>query len=89
MVKRMGITETRKEFNNLATSLGVDETISVTNRGKEVLAIMPWEAYEAITETLEILSDSESTDTLKKGIEDFRKNRTRDWEDVIGELDLV
>jgi prevent-host-death family protein len=55
MVKRMGITETRKELNNLATSMGVDDTISVTNRGKEVLAIMPWEAYETITETLEIL----------------------------------
>ena len=41
----------------------------VTSRlGKPVLAVMPWELYETITETLEVMADEELTSVLKESI---------------------
>ena len=37
MIKHIPISETRKIINTLALELGPDDTVSVTNRGKEVL----------------------------------------------------
>jgi PHD/YefM family antitoxin component YafN of YafNO toxin-antitoxin module len=45
----------------------------VTRRVRPVLAVMPWELYESITETLEVLSDRELMGTLRKSLADVRK----------------
>jgi PHD/YefM family antitoxin component YafN of YafNO toxin-antitoxin module len=50
--------------------------ITVTRRGKPVLAVMPWELYDSITETLEILSDEKLMKTLRKSLQEARKGRT-------------
>ena len=83
MVKHIGITEARKEINNLANHLKSEDTVSVTKRGKGVLAIIPWETYEAITETLEIISDTKGFELLKKGIEDYKNERIIDWDEAL------
>ena len=44
-------------------------TVAVTRRGKPVLAIMAWDDYEAILETLEVLSDDEATEQLRHSIQ--------------------
>ena len=64
MIKHIPISETRKIKNTLASELGPDDMVSVTNRGKEVLAILPWETYEALIETLEIATAPESLKEL-------------------------
>jgi prevent-host-death family protein len=89
MIKTLPISEARKEINNIATTLEREDTISVTSRGREVLAILPWETYEAITETLEIMSDPDMMHTLKQSIEEYKSGKTEDWEDVKKELGLV
>jgi antitoxin YefM len=48
----------------------------VTRRGKPVLAVMPWELYDSITESLEILSDEKLMKSLRKSLQEFRKGRT-------------
>jgi PHD/YefM family antitoxin component YafN of YafNO toxin-antitoxin module len=40
-----------------------------------VLALLPWELYESILETLEVLSDPETTAALQSSLEDIRKGR--------------
>jgi prevent-host-death family protein len=40
----------------LARSRG-KKTVAITRRGKRVLAVMPWDQYESLVETMEILSD--------------------------------
>jgi prevent-host-death family protein len=50
--------------------------ITVTRRGKPVLAVMPWELYDSITETLEILSDEKLMKALRKSLQETRKGRT-------------
>jgi antitoxin YefM len=56
--------------------------ITVTRRGKPVLAVMPWELYDSITETLEILSDEKLMKTLRKSLQEARKGRTYSMADV-------
>lgn len=52
----------------------------MTNHGKEVFAILRWETYESIAETLEILSDPEGYDNLKAGIAQAQQGKLIDFE---------
>jgi len=56
--------------------------ITVTRRGKPVLAVMPWESYDAIIETLEIGSDKKLMKTLRKSLQEARKGRTYSMAEV-------
>ena len=47
MVKQMSITETRKRITSLENDLSYEDTISVTNHGKEVFALLRWDTYES------------------------------------------
>ncbi len=88
MIKHLSISETRKRISSLEQELKHEETISVTKHGKEVLAVMRWDTYEAIAETLEILADDESYGELKQGLEQLRKGELVDLEDLKKELDV-
>ena len=57
MVKQLSISETRKRITSLEDDLSFNDTISVTNHGKEVFALLRWDTYESIAETLDIISD--------------------------------
>lgn len=89
MIRNIPISEARKEINNLAATLRPEDTVSVTNRGKAVLAILPWDTYEAITETLEVMSDPETMAALRRSIAEYRDGRSEDWDTVKKELGLV
>jgi len=89
MIKHMPISETRKRITHLASELSPEDTVSVTNRGKEILAILPWETYEAIAETLQILSDPRMMEQLKNGLDDIKNERLHDLDEVKRDLGLV
>jgi PHD/YefM family antitoxin component YafN of YafNO toxin-antitoxin module len=40
-----------------------------------VLAVMPWEFYESIVETLDVLSDPDMVSTLRDSLEDLKRGR--------------
>ncbi len=64
MTKTMPMVDARKRLTNLPEELLHGDTIDiaqVTRRGRPVLAVMPWELYESISETLEVLGDGELT----------------------------
>jgi antitoxin YefM len=50
--------------------------VTVTRRGKPVLAVMPWDLYDSITETLEILGDEMLMKALRRSLHEARKGRT-------------
>lgn len=50
--------------------------VTVTRRGKPVLAVMPWDLYESIVETLEVLGDPQLMKALRRGIQEARRGRT-------------
>ena len=53
MLKDIPITEARHELTSLPERLAkTPGAVAVTRRGKAVLAIMPWDLYESLVETL-------------------------------------
>ena len=78
MTRLMPMMEARNRLTHLPEDLssGRPDTVAVTRRGKPVLAILPWEHYEAIVETLEVLSDPKLMAALRKSAEDIKRGRT-------------
>jgi antitoxin YefM len=62
--------------------------VTVTRRGKPVLAVMPWELYDSLMETIEILSDEKLMKALRKSLQEARKGRTYSIEQVRKKLGL-
>ncbi|MCX5856174.1 MAG: type II toxin-antitoxin system prevent-host-death family antitoxin [Deltaproteobacteria bacterium] len=86
MIRQMQISEARKRLNELHKEIGPDETVSITSRGKQVFALMPWELYESMTETIEILGDPALMASFERGLNDIREGRLTDWETVKKEM---
>ncbi len=81
MVSEMTITEARKKITSLEDTMDYEDTISITNHGKEVFALLRWDTYECIQETLEILADEQLTKDLAVGIQQAKENKLVDFED--------
>ncbi len=60
--------------------------VTVTQHGKPVMAILPWELYESIMETLEIMGDTELMAAFRQGVKELAEGRVRPWEEVKKEL---
>jgi prevent-host-death family protein len=74
---QLTITKAREALLDLPERLAktTDKTVSITRHGRPVLAVLPWELYESIIETLEVLGDPEATAALRSSLEDIRKGR--------------
>ena len=49
--------------------------MTITRRVRLVLAVLPWEFYESIIETLDILGDPEMVRALRESLEDLKRGR--------------
>ena len=74
---QLTITKAREALLDLPERLAKasDKTVSITRHGRPVLAVLPWELYESIIETLEVLGNPEATAALRSSLEDIRKGR--------------
>ena len=88
MIKQMSISETRRRITSLEDELSFEDTISVTNHGKEVFALLRWDTYESIAETLDIISDEVTYADLKTGIQQVAENRLIDFDDFKKSLNV-
>ena len=85
----LSITEARRQLPSLPDRLREKPAaIAITKREKPVLAIMPWDLYESIIETLEIMGDAELMEALRKSIRDVEEGRTFTMEEIELELKL-
>lgn len=64
------------------------EAITVTHHGKPGMAILSWEFYESLVETLEVMSDAELMSAFRQGVQELAEGKGRDWEDVKQDLDI-
>ncbi|MAN23502.1 MAG: prevent-host-death family protein [Gemmatimonadetes bacterium] len=83
MQKRYSIAGVRKELSQLPSKFVESSDLSVvqvTRRGEPVLAILDWQRYTAIVETLEILSDEETTKKLKEAVKELDAGTNPEWE---------
>ena len=82
MVKDMPITTARHELTSLPELLEKDPgAVIITRRGKPVLAVLPWEMYETLLETLEVLGDQELMDTLRRSLQELQHGEAISWEE--------
>ena len=92
----MSISEVQSKITRLPELLAeAPEAVTVTRHGKPVLAILPYEEYkklletvDSLLETLEILQDEELMAAFRQGVQELAEGKGRPWEDVKKELGL-
>ena len=84
MVRTMTISDARRRLTSL--DLNREETVAVTSRGKRVYALMAWDVYESLSETLDILSDPDLVEQLQKSMREADQGKLVSHEEVLGEL---
>jgi len=87
-MQKMAITEARNKFMKLPDQTAKDQILAVTKRNKEVMAVMSWELYEGLLETIEVLSDPELIKHLKAALDDVNAGRTHSLSDAYERLGL-
>ncbi len=91
MTRTLPIMEARKQLTALPEMLmhdGEIDVMEITRRGKPVLAVMPWELYEAVFETLAVMGDIELMGQLRQSIQEMDNGTLIPWEDAKLELGL-
>jgi antitoxin YefM len=81
------ISEAPEQFTSLPERLSEQPgAVAVTRKGKPVLAVLSWELYESIVETLEVLGDEELMGDLRQAIRELSSGKAIDWERAKKEL---
>lgn len=88
MVESLSIAEAREQLTRLPEQFEKEPelTVQVTRYGKPVMAVLSWELYEAITETLDILADPDMMAALRRSAQEIARGETIAWEDVKAEM---
>ena len=82
MTRTMPITRAREKLTRLPEELEQEPgtgAVAVTRRGKPVLAIMSWELYESIVESLEIMGHEDLMGAVRKGIREVAEGKVVPW----------
>jgi antitoxin YefM len=90
MKRTMPIIEARQKLTTLPEAFAEDpemQAVAITRRGQPVLAVMPWELYEALVETLDVLGDEELMQDLRHSLREAEEGQLISWEAVKEELD--
>ena len=91
MHKSLSITEARNKLTELPEKFFKEpdgEAIAITRRGTPVMAILSWELYESILETLEVISDPDLMDAFRKSLQEIKHDRLVPLEKVGRRLGL-
>lgn len=89
VTKTLSITQVRSQLLGLADALNrpsATGSVAVTKRGRPVLALLPWELYESLVETLEILGDEDLMKALRRSLKEARAGKTIPFAKVKREL---
>ena len=77
------VTKVKRDLLNILKRVEEEEaTIAVTRNGEAVGVMMSLARYDALMETIDILSDKEILKSLGKSKEDFKSGRIFSHEDV-------
>jgi prevent-host-death family protein len=85
MPKSLSIIEARKKLTKIPELFEQEtdlDVVAITRRGRPVMAIMPWELYETLEETLEILGDETLMMQLRESIEELKAGQLIPWEET-------
>ena len=84
------IRDASRSLTKIAKTLSENpKSVVRAETGCEIsLAIMSWDEYESLVETLEILDDPETMDALRRADSQIAAGEGRRFEDVVAELGL-
>ena len=86
MFKRaIPITQARHELSRFPEEFAGDsasDAIAITRRGKPVLAVLPWDLYDSLVETLEILGDEDLMVALRQSIKEMEGEEFIPWDEA-------
>ena len=85
--KTITITEGRKELFKIAEEVQRPDTrYTLTIEGRPSVVLMSADEYDSMVETMEILSDPETMQNIKKAEEEYERGEYYTWEEVKKEL---
>ncbi len=88
-MEQIPIVKARAMLPRLSERLAAeDRAVAVTRHGKPVLAVMPWNLFESIVETMEIMGDPDTMAALRRGIKDVQAGNLVPIEQVKADLGL-
>jgi len=77
------VTKVKRDLLNIIKRMEEEETtIALTRNGEPVSVMMPLSRYEALLETIDILSDKQILRSLEKSKIDFNSKRVFSHDDV-------
>ena len=74
----LSATEARNSFSQLCKD-AEQEVVQITQHNKPSMAVMSWEYYQSLIETLEILSEPDTLNSIQRGEEDIQAGNTMEW----------
>ncbi len=78
------ITKAKSKLLDMVRSLhDTDDTIAITKNGVPEAVLISMDKFEGLLETIEVLADAETMVQLKDSMEDVRKNRLVDMQEVL------
>jgi len=86
-VEDVGISNARSRLTRLPEEVSRRNSVMrITSNKQPVLALLSWELFDAMVETLELLADTELMAMLAKSEDEIQKGKTISWEDAKAEL---
>ena len=87
MAKTVPFTEARSSLSELLDYVQAEqEHVVITRNGKQIALLMSMDEFESWEETVEILSDEETMEALKRSEEDVKAGRLYTLEEVLQRL---
>jgi antitoxin YefM len=62
--------------------------VRITHRGKASMTLMSSELYDTLVETLDVMSDQNAVEALRKSLADIKAGRVHTLDDVAARLGL-
>ena len=85
--EQMSIAKARAMMSQLPELLSNEnQAMAVTRHGKPVMAMMSWDMFESIMETMDIMGDADLMNPLRQSIDDVRAGRLIPLEQVKNDL---
>ena len=82
-VEDVGISNARSRLTRLPEEVSRRNSVMrITSNRQPVLALLSWELFDAMVETLELLADTELMAMLAKSEGEIQKGKTISWEDA-------
>ena len=86
-VEDVGISNARSRLTRLPDEIsGKNSVIRITSNKQPVLALLSWELFDSMVETLEMLADTELMAMLAKSEKEMQEGKAISWDDAKAEL---